>query len=91
MFVLADFLFWTSLTSMHLSRLAEDIIIYSSQEFDFIKISDGFSTGSSLMPHKRNPDSMELIRGKSGTILGKVKYKSKLIIIFYNSFAKVVD
>ncbi|OXU31402.1 hypothetical protein TSAR_005853 [Trichomalopsis sarcophagae] len=67
----ADFLYWTSLTSMHLSRFAEDVIIYSSQEFDFLKISDSFSTGSSLMPHKRNPDSMELIRGKSGTMLGK--------------------
>ncbi|XP_031788000.1 argininosuccinate lyase isoform X2 [Nasonia vitripennis] len=68
---IADFLYWTSLTSMHLSRFAEDVIIYSSQEFDFLKISDSFSTGSSLMPHKRNPDSMELIRGKSGTMLGK--------------------
>ncbi|XP_058794145.1 argininosuccinate lyase [Phymastichus coffea] len=67
----ADFLYWATLLSMHLSRLAEDVIIYSSQEFAFVKLSDGFSTGSSLMPHKRNPDSMELVRGKSGTLLGK--------------------
>lgn len=55
-----------------MSKIAEDVIIYSSEEFKFIKLSDSFSTGSSLMPQKRNPDSMELIRGKSGTILGKV-------------------
>ncbi|XP_051161453.1 argininosuccinate lyase isoform X2 [Leptopilina boulardi] len=67
----AEFLFWASLTSIHLSKIAEDVIIYSSEEFKFIKLSDSFSTGSSLMPQKRNPDSMELIRGKTGTILGK--------------------
>lgn len=67
----AEFLFWASLTSIHLSKIAEDVIIYSSEEFGFIKLSDSSSTGSSLMPQKRNPDSMELLRGKSGTILGK--------------------
>ncbi|XP_012272526.1 argininosuccinate lyase [Orussus abietinus] len=68
---IAEFLFWASLTSIHLSKLSEDLIIYSSQEFDFVKLSDAFSTGSSLMPQKRNPDSLELIRGKSGTLYGK--------------------
>lgn len=56
------------MVSLHLSRLAEDLIIYSTKEFDFIKIADSFSSGSSLMPQKRNPDSLELIRGISGLI-----------------------
>lgn len=55
-----------------MSRFAEDLIIYASQEFAFIKISDQFSTGSSLMPQKRNPDSLELIRGISGDIFGQM-------------------
>jgi argininosuccinate lyase len=59
------------LTAIHLSRLAEDLIIYSTKEFNFIHISDAFSTGSSLMPQKRNPDSLELIRGISGEIFGR--------------------
>ncbi|KAI4498199.1 hypothetical protein M0802_006685 [Mischocyttarus mexicanus] len=67
----AEFLFWSSLTMVHLSRLAEDLIIYNTNEFGFVQFSEEFSTGSSLMPHKRNPDLMELIRGKSGTLLGK--------------------
>lgn len=57
---------------MHLSRFCEDLIIYSTQEFNFIQLADKYSTGSSLMPQKRNPDGMELIRGKTGTIFGKV-------------------
>ncbi|XP_076243317.1 argininosuccinate lyase [Calliopsis andreniformis] len=67
----AEFLFWSALTAIHLSRLSEDLIIYSSEEFGFVRFADEFSTGSSLMPQKRNPDCMELIRGKSGTLLGK--------------------
>ncbi|XP_030377431.1 argininosuccinate lyase [Scaptodrosophila lebanonensis] len=63
-----DFIYCCSLVSLHLSRLAEDLILYSTQEFDFIKLADGFATGSSLMPQKRNPDSLELIRGISGLI-----------------------
>ncbi len=59
-----------ALTTMHLSRLAEDLIIYSTQEFGFIKLGDAISTGSSLMPQKKNPDSLELIRGKSARIFG---------------------
>jgi argininosuccinate lyase len=55
---------------MHLSRLAEDLIIYSTAEFGFIELSDAVSTGSSLMPQKKNPDSLELIRGKAGRVFG---------------------
>ncbi|XP_012215515.1 argininosuccinate lyase isoform X2 [Linepithema humile] len=67
----AEFLFWSSLSSVHLSRFCEDLIIYNTQEFNFIQFADKYSTGSSLMPQKHNPDCMELIRGKTGTILGK--------------------
>ncbi len=66
----AEFLFWASLTMLHLSRLAEDLILYSSREFGFVTLADAYSTGSSLMPQKKNPDSMELLRGKSGRTLG---------------------
>jgi argininosuccinate lyase len=55
---------------MHLSRLAEDLIIYSTAEFGFVELSDAVSTGSSLMPQKKNPDSLELIRGKAGRVFG---------------------
>lgn len=55
-----------------MSRFAEDLILYSSKEFGFLQISDTFSTGSSLMPQKRNPDSLELIRGISGEIFGQL-------------------
>jgi argininosuccinate lyase len=55
---------------MHLSRLAEDIIIYTTSEFGFLELSDAVATGSSLMPQKKNPDSMELVRGKAGRVFG---------------------
>jgi argininosuccinate lyase len=55
---------------VHLSRLSEDLIIYSSAEFGFVELSDAVSTGSSLMPQKKNPDSLELIRGKAGRVFG---------------------
>jgi argininosuccinate lyase len=55
---------------MHLSRLAEDIILYASSEFGFFELSDAVATGSSLMPQKKNPDSMELVRGKTGRVFG---------------------
>jgi argininosuccinate lyase len=55
---------------VHLSRIAEDFIIYSTSEFAFIELSDAISTGSSLMPQKKNPDSLELIRGKAGRVFG---------------------
>ncbi|XP_076224997.1 argininosuccinate lyase isoform X3 [Nomia melanderi] len=71
----AEFLFWSTLTAIHLSRFAEDLIIYSSEEFGFVRLADEYSTGSSLMPQKRNPDCMELIRGKSGTLLGKIPFR----------------
>lgn len=65
-----DFLFACSTTMLHLSRLAEDWILYSSEEFRWMKLGDGVTSGSSLMPQKKNPDSLELIRGKSGRVIG---------------------
>jgi argininosuccinate lyase len=65
-----EFLSACSLIMMHLSRLAEDIIIYSTTEFGFIELGDAIATGSSLMPQKKNPDSMELVRGKAGRVFG---------------------
>lgn len=59
-----------ALTMVHLSRLAEDLILYASTEFGFITLSDAVSTGSSLMPQKKNPDALELIRGKAGRVFG---------------------
>jgi argininosuccinate lyase len=83
-----EFMMWASLVMTHISRLAEDMIIYSSAEFGFVKLSDAYryisshrlclstnprcSTGSSMMPQKKNPDSLELLRGKSGRIFGNV-------------------
>lgn len=61
-----------SLIAAHLSRLAEDLILWCSREFGFARLSDAYSTGSSLMPQKKNPDSLELIRGKSARIMGTV-------------------
>lgn len=61
-----------SILFVHLSRLCEDMIIWNSQEFNFIEIDDAFATGSSLMPNKKNPDIFELIRGKSGRIFGNL-------------------
>jgi argininosuccinate lyase len=65
-----EFVSAAALTMMHLSRLAEDLIIYSTQEFALIKLGDAIATGSSLMPQKKNPDSLELIRGKSARVFG---------------------
>ncbi len=67
-----DFLYFSSLTAAHLSRLAEEIIIFNSSEFSFIEIDDAFATGSSLMPNKKNPDIAELIRGKTGGFYGRL-------------------
>ena len=66
----AEFLFWAALMMLHLSRFAEDLIIYSSREFGFVTLADAYSTGSSLMPQKKNPDALELLRGKSGRVVG---------------------
>jgi argininosuccinate lyase len=59
-----------SICAMHLSRFAEEIVIWSTPQFGFLRLSDRFSTGSSIMPQKRNPDAAELVRGKSGRIIG---------------------
>jgi len=68
----ADFLFACSLVAAHLSRLAEDWIIFCTSEFAFIRIADSFCTSSSMMPQKRNPDMLELIRGKTGRVYGSL-------------------
>jgi argininosuccinate lyase len=65
-----EFLNTCSLIMVHLSRLAEDIILYSTIEFGFFQLGDAIATGSSLMPQKKNPDSMELVRGKAGRVFG---------------------
>ena len=66
----AGFLYASALTMVHLSRLAEDVIILCGDEFKFFDLSDALSTGSSMMPQKKNPDPMELVRGKSGRTIG---------------------
>jgi argininosuccinate lyase len=65
-----DFLYAASVAMIHLSRLAEDWILYSGEEFGWMELGDGVTSGSSLMPQKKNPDSLELIRGKSGRVMG---------------------
>ena len=65
-----EFLSDCSLVMVHLSRLAEDIILYATSEFGFFALGDAIATGSSLMPQKKNPDSMELVRGKAGRVFG---------------------
>jgi argininosuccinate lyase len=67
---LLDALFSLSMIMMHLSRLSEDLILFSTEEFGFVSLPDGLCTGSSLMPHKKNPDAVELIRGKAARTLG---------------------
>jgi argininosuccinate lyase len=66
----AEFIFAASLVMMHLSRFCEDMILWSSDEFGFIEISDAYTTGSSIMPQKKNPDVAELIRGKTARVYG---------------------
>jgi argininosuccinate lyase len=65
-----EFIGACSLIMVHLSRIAEDLILYASTEFGFVTLSDAVSTGSSLMPQKKNPDALELIRGKAGRVFG---------------------
>lgn len=67
----AEMLQWASMLMTHVSRWAEDLIIYSTAEFGFVRLADAYSTGSSLMPQKKNPDSLELLRGKSGRVFGR--------------------
>ncbi|MFZ5912371.1 MAG: argininosuccinate lyase [Chloroflexota bacterium] len=66
----AEYLFCAAMTGVHLSKLAENVILFTTAEFGFFELSDAFSTGSSLMPQKKNPDMFELARGKSGTLIG---------------------
>src|SRR5258708_20851391 len=66
----AEFLFNAALLGSHLSRLAEALVLYATAEFGFVTIADAFSTGSSIMPQKKNPDVLELARGKAGSLLG---------------------
>jgi len=67
-----DFIAAAALAMVHLSRLAEDLIVYSSPEFGLIELSDAVTTGSSIMPQKKNPDSLELIRGKAARVVGNL-------------------
>jgi len=66
----AEYLFCCSMASVHLSKLAEQVVLYTTAEFGFLELSDAFSTGSSLMPQKKNPDVFELTRGKAGMMIG---------------------
>ena len=68
----AGFLFCCSMIGVHASRMAEALILYSTREFGYMTLADDFSTGSSLMPQKKNPDPLELVRGKSGTLTGRL-------------------
>jgi len=67
-----ELLSFGAILGTHLSRLAEDLILYSSAEFGFVRLAERYTTGSSIMPQKRNPDSMELVRGKSGRLTGNL-------------------
>lgn len=67
-----DFLFACSVCGAHLSRLAEQLILYNSHEFGFVSVDESYSTGSSLMPQKKNPDTLELARGKTGRLIGNL-------------------
>ena len=68
-----ELLFWASTSMMHMSRLAEDLIFYNSGEAQFIKLGDSVTSGSSLMPQKKNPDALELMRGKCGRVFGALQ------------------
>jgi argininosuccinate lyase len=69
---IAEFLFWAAMLGFHLSRLGEDLIIWTNPLFGFVEIAEAYSTGSSIMPQKRNPDSAELLRGKTGRLTGNL-------------------
>ena len=68
----AEFLFSTAMIGVHLSRLSEQLILFSSSEFGFVSLDDAYTTGSSLLPQKKNPDTLELTRGKSGRLVGNL-------------------
>jgi len=69
---IAEFIFAASLIMMHLSRFCEDIVLWSTEEFGYVEIADAYTTGSSLMPQKKNPDVAELVRGKTGRVYGNL-------------------
>ena len=68
----AEFVFCSSVLMMHLSRLSEELVLWSAKEFDFVNLGDGFTTGSSVMPQKKNPDMSELTRGKTARVYGNL-------------------
>jgi len=68
--VAAEFLAAAAITAVHLSRLAEEIVLWATEEFGFVELPDAFATGSSMMPQKKNPDVAELVRGKTGRVIG---------------------
>ncbi len=68
----AEFLFCCTMCQTHLSRLAEEVVIWTNPYFGFVRLSDAFTTGSSIMPQKRNPDAAELVRGKTGRVMGSL-------------------
>ncbi len=68
--VVAEFAFVAAMTGVDLSRLAEEIVLWATKEFGFVRLDDAFSTGSSIMPQKKNPDVAELARGKAGRLVG---------------------
>ncbi|MGI6380644.1 MAG: argininosuccinate lyase [Anaerolineae bacterium] len=70
--MMLDTLYWGAAVGVHLSRLAEDLIIYASAAYSFVQLDERYTTGSSIMPQKRNPDSLELVRGKSGRLTGNL-------------------
>ena len=70
---LLDLTYACAVCQVHLSRLAEELILWSSEEFGFIRMDDEYSTGSSIMPQKKNPDFAELVRGKTGRVLGDLQ------------------
>ncbi len=67
---LLDITYACAVSMTHLSRLCEELILWSSEEFGFITMDDSYSTGSSIMPQKKNPDFAELVRGKTGRVIG---------------------
>jgi len=76
---LLDTLFSLTMIMIHLSRLCEDLILFSTEEFGFVSLPDGLCTGSSLMPHKKNPDALELIRGKTSRVVGDLMSLCSLV------------
>jgi argininosuccinate lyase len=76
---LLDTLFSLTMVMIHLSRLCEDLILFSTEEFGFVSLPDGLCTGSSLMPHKKNPDALELIRGKTSRVVGDLMSLCSLV------------